>query len=183
MGEQEVGYSLRDLARAAGVTPRTVHFYVQQGVLPPAGSLGPRARYGPGHLARLRLIKRLQGGYLPLAEIAQRIQRLTDSQVVELLATSGPRTPGPRSGAALDYVRTLLRSGPASPDARTVSPGVPLSPDYRSPSPAAPDRSQWERLALAPGIELHVRRPLSRTQQRQVERLLECARTLWPEEE
>jgi hypothetical protein len=39
-----------------------------------------------------------------------------------------------------------------------------------------PERSQWERLALGPNIELHVRRPLSRPEQRKVERLITIAR-------
>jgi hypothetical protein len=45
------------------------------------------------------------------------------------------------------------------------------------------DRSQWERVALVPEIELHVRRPLSRTRNRQLERLLESARQILKEEE
>ena len=39
-----------------------------------------------------------------------------------------------------------------------------------------PERSQWERLSLGPNIELHVRRPLSRIEQRRVERLITIAR-------
>jgi len=67
-------YSLRQLAVEGRVTPRTVHFYIQQGLLPSAGTLGSQARYGTGHLARLRLIQRLQKEHLPLAEIAGRIR-------------------------------------------------------------------------------------------------------------
>ncbi len=46
----------------------------------------------------------------------------------------------------------------------------------------APERSQWERLVLTPDIELHIRRPLGRLQQRRVERLLTIARQVLKEE-
>jgi hypothetical protein len=43
-------------------------------------------------------------------------------------------------------------------------------------------RSTWDRIPLAPDVELHIRRPLSREQNRQVERLIETARDLFAEE-
>jgi hypothetical protein len=49
--------------------------------------------------------------------------------------------------------------------------------------PVVVDRSQWERIALGPEIELHVRRPLSRARNRQLERLLESARQILQKED
>jgi DNA-binding transcriptional MerR regulator len=181
MATEETGYDLRQLAREAGVTPRTVHFYIQQGLLPPAGSVGPRARYGAAHLARLRLIKRLQREYLPLSEIGRRMEGLSDRQVAGLVSGGEPKPSSPKSKSALEYVRTLLKSGPAQQEAAAAP--MSASPEPRTASPeASPDRSQWERIALAPGVELHIRRPLSRARQRQVERLLDGARQLLQEE-
>ena len=180
-------YSLRQLAVEAGVTPRTIHFYIQQGLLPSAGTLGSQARYNAGHLARLRLIKRLQKEHLPLAEIAERIRSLTDSQVGRLLGEAqaqAHRAPATSSeGSALDYVRGLLRSAPARQDDGTALKRMLARSAAAPPSPVAVDRSQWERVALVPEIELHVRRPLSRTRNRQLERLLESARQILKEEE
>jgi DNA-binding transcriptional MerR regulator len=186
-------YNLRQLAVEAGVTPRTIHFYIQQGLLPSAGTLGSQARYGQGHLARLRLIKRLQKEHLPLAEIADRIRSLTDPQVERLLgeaqaqAQRTQRTQRPpaaaTSGSALDYVRGLLRSAPARQDDGTALKRMLARSAAAPASPVAADRSQWERVALVPEIELHVRRPLSRTRNRQLERLLESARQILQEEE
>jgi hypothetical protein len=54
--------------------------------------------------------------------------------------------------------------------------------------PPAPDqaarleRSQWERLSLAPDVELHIRRPLPRSTAKRVDRLIEIARDLLSEE-
>jgi DNA-binding transcriptional MerR regulator len=46
------------------------------------------------------------------------------------------------------------------------------------PTAPIPERSQWERIVLEPDVELHVRRPLSRVQNRRVVRLLAFAREL-----
>jgi hypothetical protein len=52
-----------------------------------------------------------------------------------------------------------------------------------APEPPAPDRSHWERYTLAPDVELHVRRPLTRSQNRAVARLVEIARQLLEEDQ
>jgi hypothetical protein len=46
-----------------------------------------------------------------------------------------------------------------------------------------PERSHWERISLSPDVELHVRRPLSRSQNRAVARLLDEARRLLEEDQ
>jgi DNA-binding transcriptional MerR regulator len=53
-------------------------------------------------------------------------------------------------------------------------------PNETSPQP---ERSQWERLTLADNIELHIRRPLSRIEQRRVERLITIARQVLTEDQ
>jgi hypothetical protein len=53
------------------------------------------------------------------------------------------------------------------------------------PPPAAAqtvERSQWERIALAPDVELHIRRPLTRAQQKGIDRLVTIARELLEED-
>jgi DNA-binding transcriptional MerR regulator len=220
-------YSLADLARLADVTPRTVRYYVAQGLLPAPEAAGPATRYGEGHLARLRLIRRLQREHLPLAEIRTRLERLGDDEVGALLDAAGAPDPQPAmtTDATLAYVRELMtRAGvaprfydqppahaPASratfireaPDEFPIrdTPGLPAS----SPSPAAPaqpapapawipvpppstsrpqtvDRSTWERMAITPDIEIHVRRPLDRRSNKLVERLYRIARDLFDDE-
>jgi len=67
-------------------------------------------------------------------------------------------------------------------------PAYPAYPAYpaATPSPIEPqslERSQWERLSLGPNIELHIRRPLSRLEQRRVERLITIARQVLHEDQ
>ena len=44
------------------------------------------------------------------------------------------------------------------------------------------ERSQWDRIAVAPDVEIHIRRPLARAQQKGVDRLVAIARELLEEE-
>ena len=166
------------------MTPRTVHYYVQQGLLPPAGAPGPGSRYGGGHVDRINLIRLLQKQHLPLAEISRRIRSLDDEQVKALLDETRHK-PDDRRGSALDYIRSVLVE-PASrvaipPDRasrlRTVASS--FSGAVVPTAPVAPTRSQWERHTLTDGVELHVRRPLSRIDQKQFEKLMAAARGIF----
>ncbi len=163
MPHTEDQYSLQDLAGLGDVTPRTIRYYISQGLLPSPSQTGPGAHYTDRHLDRIRLIKLLQRQHLPLAEIRARLAKMDDRQVADL-AHSTP-TSRPR-GSAADYVRSILREQ-AAPE---------------PPSSSTPARSQWDRITLIPDVELHVRRPLTRHHNRLVDRLIATARQLFEEE-
>ena len=154
-------FDLPDLADRAGVSIRTVRYYIQQGLLPKPEARGPGAHYKDEHLDRLLLIKRLQKEHLPLAEI----RRAIESGRVENAAPQSAR----------DYVRSVL--GKSSVDAVISEPQA----SYSYPTETIATRSQWERIAVAPDVELHVRRPLARTVNKQVERLIDAARDIFEE--
>lgn len=179
MGTEQ--WDLNELADAAGVTPRTVRYYVQQGLLPSPGARGPGAHYERDHLDRLRLIKRLQRQHYPLAEIRRRLEALDDDGVRMALQ----ETPEATHGTALDYARDILAGGShrvLEEEGTLFSVAAPMySPAERMRNKPA-TRSTWERVPLSPDVELHVRRPLSREQNKLVERLLESARRLFEEE-
>jgi len=196
-------FSVTELADLAGVTPRTVRYYLAQGLLPAVGQSGPGSKYDQSHLLRLRLIRRLQAEHLPLAEIRRRLDDLTPSDIRELAAGDEPAPP---AETALDYLRTVLRgtekampppgfvrsamAAPASALRRMeITETVPSfasprrdSSEPQDPPTAAIERSQWERIALAPDVELHIRRPLTRAQQKGIDRLVTIARELLEED-
>lgn len=62
---------ISQLARAAGVPPQTIHYYLRAGLLPPPTKTAPNmAYYGPEYVEEIRLIKELQETrYLPLSVI------------------------------------------------------------------------------------------------------------------
>ena len=176
-------YSIKDVCALADVTPRTIHFYIQQGLLAPSEGAGRAARYSEGHVARLRLIRRLQKEHLPLSEIRRQMGTLDDDQVMRALARG---TAAAARGSALDYVKSVK--------ARAMSQSLPLShrrPTMDAIAAAAPrsaegspaPRSQWERLVLDQDLEIHIRRPLSRERARIVDKLLALAKQMIKEEQ
>ena len=64
-------YKMKDLTEATGLERQAIHFYIQQGLLPPGLKTGRNmAWYGEAHLERLRLIQKLQQErFLPLKAI------------------------------------------------------------------------------------------------------------------
>jgi len=163
-------YDLQELCTEAGVTPRTVRYYIQQGLLPAPEPQGPSTRYGQGHLDRLRLIRDLQAEHQPLAVIRQRLEGLREEDVRRLVK----QKPAPSS--AVDYVRSVLGESPSRYSVRQSAPVTGM------PQPSTPARAQWERLALAPDVELHVRRPLTRQNNRRALKLLALARQIFEED-
>lgn len=85
---------LTELVEAAGVSVRTVRYYIAEGLLPPPHGAGPRAAYTADHLDRLRLIARLKDAYLPLREIRRRLRGL-DATAVRALLKEDPAGIGP----------------------------------------------------------------------------------------
>jgi DNA-binding transcriptional MerR regulator len=182
-------YDIKELCAETGVTARTVHYYIQQGLLPPAGSQGPGAKYDHGHVARLKLIKLLQKEHLPLSEIRCRLETLDDSKVQALVTEHSSRK-RPANSSAVEYIRSVLtgtRHLPSQPAARDLLQGPAAAPSLEDRKAAysthrLAERSQWERITLAPDVELHIRRPLSRSQNQKIEALIQHARETLKEE-
>lgn len=164
-------YRLAELATLTGLTPRTIRFYIQEGLLPPPEGAGRAAAYTAEHRDRLALIERLKARYLPLREIRRHLAALDAEEVRERLRGAGAgSTPGPPAtfaiaeDSAADYLDRVLgpaAAPPGSPPVETVVAPAPAPPASarlaaRPPGPPA-RRARWERVALGEGVELHVR--------------------------
>lgn len=79
-------YDIGELSELSGVTRRNIHFYVQQGLLPPAEGAGLGARYSDAHLLRLKAIPLLRAGGLRLDQIRERLSKLNAAGMEALLA-------------------------------------------------------------------------------------------------
>ena len=64
-----MNYKVSELAEKAGVTKRTIHYYISKGLLLPPEGNGVNSLYNDEHLERLLLIKELQNNYMPLSKI------------------------------------------------------------------------------------------------------------------
>jgi DNA-binding transcriptional MerR regulator len=184
--EQE--YAIGELADLAGVTPRTVRYYVSIGLLPAPEQAGPRTRYTEGHLKRLHLIRQLQRQHLPLAEIGERIARLDDEAVGAALDAGVAPVP---ADSALDYIKRLQgEAAPAPSERKEITPNeVRVSartlaePGPQRHKPPLDTRTRWERVPLSESVELHVRVPPGKRKHQQIERLIRLGRELLEEGE
>jgi DNA-binding transcriptional MerR regulator len=170
---------INTLSRETGVPVRTIRYYLAKGLLPSAGR-GPSASYGPGHRDRLRLIRRLQDAHQPLGVIGDKLRVLDDAGVAAALAEPGASGVASGPATAYDYVRQVLgqSSRHSEPPADVARP-EPTATSAPPPTAQQSHRSTWERIALHPDIELHVRRPLARADQRRLDALLEQAERLF----
>jgi DNA-binding transcriptional MerR regulator len=121
-------YTLAELTEAAGVSVRTVRYYISEGLLPPPFGAGPASHYSGAHLNRLALIGRLKDAYLPLKEIRRRLTGLGDAEVAALLAAE-EAAEAPVAGSraspdddALTYIDRVLNPAGAGVTRRTAAP-------------------------------------------------------------
>ena len=75
--KKQTEWKLAELAAEAGVSPRTVRYYVQRGLLSAPAFKGPDTVYGEEHLLRLKAIRVLQARFLPLDAIQVELARLS----------------------------------------------------------------------------------------------------------
>ena len=173
-------FLISELAERAGTTIRTIRYYTDEGLLPQPETQGKYAYYNENHLNRLELIRRMKTAYLPLREIQQVMLSLTDDEVqkrlVEGLSSdhkTRPEAPSPAASGsgsnALNYISLLLkdqqvpRPQEAPEVVRAPAPSIlEQSSRYISPNPQpeAIASEIWQRISLAPGLELHIRNPV-----------------------
>src|SRR5689334_13899957 len=70
----DVEYTVEQVAKAAGITPRTVRNYAAAGVFDPPRFRGPATRYKRKHLERLRAIQALRKQGMRLETIKARFE-------------------------------------------------------------------------------------------------------------
>jgi DNA-binding transcriptional MerR regulator len=151
--EHKQGLGIAELARRAGVTPRTIRYYVAEGLLPAPAGQGQRRAYGPEHLDRLEAIRELKAAYLPLHEIRRRLRDdLTPGGRDDLRPDrQGAVQSVGESGMRPDLsVSAVTRPSATRPIGFGQPPGVGRIEIYE------PTETVWRRHVLAQGVELHV---------------------------
>lgn len=83
-------YSIGQLQAETGATRRTIHFYVQQAILPPPSGAGPRAAYDEIHRLRLLAVPKLKAAGWRLDQIRTFFQRAALSTIARVVETGRP---------------------------------------------------------------------------------------------
>lgn len=124
--------TIGELSRRTGIAVKTLRFYSDEGLLPPAGrTRGGYRLYGPADLARLDLIRTLREAGTPLATIRSVVERqvgLGDALRLRLRAVEAHIVSLQHVAAAL---RAALRAEPTDEDLRRLSAVTRLSNEER----------------------------------------------------
>jgi DNA-binding transcriptional MerR regulator len=133
--------TIDELARATGMTVRTIRSHQSRGLLPPPEVRARTGYYGPEHVARLRLIQELQAAGYNLAAIKHLIGRSGGSaeDVLGFMRTLLAPFDG-ETAEVVELAELTERYGPGRKAlGKAVSLGilVPLGEDrYETPSPS-----------------------------------------------
>lgn len=196
----ETRYSLQELTQAAGVSVRTVRYYIAEGLLPPPVAAGARSFYSEAHLNRLRLIGVLKDRYLPLKEIRRQLRDLDDDAVRDTLDAFGAESPAVSHVLEERFQSEDHRYPPARAPhrpARSIAeePGDSAS-DYISrflgerqphathlPAPVAPqpqvdETELWRRIPLEEDAELVISDALYQRRKDRIEALITWAKRM-----
>lgn len=130
----EERYSLQELADAAGVSTRTVRYYITEGLLPPPVQAGARSYYTRHQLDRLLLIGLLKDAFLPLKEIRRRLAALGNDELRQALEEAEQAGALASSSTDEDQIeRSFALRAPAT---------MPLSfPGHEPPEPTERDEA------------------------------------------
>jgi len=108
-------FTIDELARLVGLPSSTLRLYRTRGLLPPPQRRGRSAFYGPGHVARVGLIGRLQDRGFSLLSIADLVQQWEEGRSLDELLGLEQGIPGAAQPSA------ELRLTPAELAARFAS--------------------------------------------------------------
>ncbi len=119
----DTAYTLDELCALAGVTVRTVRYYIGEGLLPPPTGHGTTARYGQDHLDRLYIIGAMKERYLPLREIRRSLDAMSARDISEtagLIRQQTEATDGDAGVQPDDAVASspMLQAAPPEPERR-----------------------------------------------------------------
>ncbi|HEU0113495.1 MAG TPA: MerR family transcriptional regulator [Thermomicrobiales bacterium] len=198
-------FSLAELTEAAGVSVRTVRYYISEGLLPPPVGSGPKSYYTRSHLDRLRAIGRMRANYLPLREIRRRLGGMSEQQIRALArdepaaaeeaaepADVAARRPVPalrtEASASLDDAPMMYQPrepfGDADLDAFDWESAASAAEPAWAPAPpveptASVEAETWHRFKLGDEAELLIRSSLLRRRRDRVEWLVDWARKVF----
>jgi DNA-binding transcriptional MerR regulator len=148
--QPERHFSIGELAELAGISRRSVRYYVQRSLIPPPLGAGRGHYYTEEHLQRLLSIKLLQERGLSLEEIERHLG-------------------GGGSGAARGGER-VSRSAACHSVQSPTSEHVHETP--------IPDLSRWIRVGVTDGVELHIEGSRCRLSPGKLVRLRQAVRAI-----
>ena len=178
-------YSLKEVATQVGVELRVLRSWMGSPyrILRGVGR-GSGARYSQHFRDRAMLAQRLRTENVTLGEISKRLSGIPDEELEQLLAGGVGAMQQKGRGSAADYAAAALSSrGMFTSAIQQHLAGHSATRSQQAPAATTSQRAgarvNWERITLSDGVEIHVRRPMNREENRLLERLLEEAERIF----
>ena len=178
-------YMIGELAKIAGVSVRTIRYYISEGLLPSPQSRGRYTVYDDEYIDRIELIKRLKEAFLPIKEIRVMLDTKSKAEINEFLRNF--ENTRPSGNDALDYIADLMENkkvySPQPSRLQYQSPPAAME-SRQSPVSAAKsprdfgDEENWKRFKIIPGFEIHITERIFNRHERVVLQLIEKAKAL-----
>jgi DNA-binding transcriptional MerR regulator len=143
------------------ITPRLVRYYTSQGLLDEPLKEGREARYHYRHLLQILLVRRLLSEGYGASVIGKLAIAKTNGELEALLQGGVQLTVTPANPALafLQQVQQRQTAATPSPPSSPPTPSTPVSPAPTSPlslKQSLPS-SQWTKVEVLSGLELHIR--------------------------
>jgi DNA-binding transcriptional MerR regulator len=195
-------YTLQELADSAGVSIRTIRYYIGEGLLPGPEGAGPQSHYTESHAKRLQVIALLKDRFLPLKEIRRELTGLDDAAIDRLIIDLGggeqseladfqdAPAEAPASASVIDDGALALDAAPAY-DARAldyIDSALSRGPSrFRGIREGRENRGRsgyeqrdagerWRRIEVADGVELLIREETYQRRKDRIDWLIDWAR-------
>ena len=136
------GWVVSEFAALTQLSPRTIRYYRVVKLLPALSFRGTSTRYQRVHLLRVLALQRLKAENVPLAAIRQRLEAMSEAELVAFVS----------EGGVTEAVARAL--GLPSPANAAVAPSESRVEPPRQVEAVAAE--SWHRVHLVPGLELHV---------------------------
>ena len=122
-------YKMKDLCNITGLGRQAIHFYIQQGLLPPGRKTGHNmAWYSEDHLERIQMIRKLQHErFLPL----KAIKAILDEQDTLFSPAQRGFLKGLRHSISIDGMSTDDLAAGSVPAQELIESGVVSEPDLQ----------------------------------------------------
>lgn len=158
------GIDAAELCSQLGIKERTLRSWIQAGVVPRPPYRGTQTRFGPAAVLMAHAVAALRRSRVPLVKIKSWLAKKTQTELREI-AGLPPEAPAvPRQ---LPSDASPSPPHPIAPDQEVVLRGEPLAlPEtplgaHDETHQGAIAGSEWRRIELLPGLELHVQKDAS----------------------
>jgi len=182
--EREI-YSITDLEQLTGLSRRTIHFYIQEKVIPPSEGTGGSAKYSEEHVLRLALVKQMQESHLKLAGIKEKLAGLSLEDLRELSKMSKKRQSSHWDRESLKKWLTDEREPKIMYSLKSAAGALDEAPRYslKKSDSLAPDSQTtkertWKRIEIAEGVEMNVRSDIAHENEEDLKAIVEKLRQI-----